>query len=772
MDAEATHQMADGSPAPRSAKIVVEALTKNVKEDHIREIFGKYGTIKDLRMPMNPVFNVNRGTAYIMYEEIDDAERAIAKMHEAQLDGAKIQVSIVLPRRRFSQTPPPRRGGPPPRYQDAYNGHGGGGPPGAYRPPPMDGYGVPDFPGGVTFNTVISTYSVLIRAGAGLVVAEGLSHLKWAWFAERQRVLNDIAVYDNASRGPWGAAYLICLLKWHDVVASSGAVITPMLLALDPFTQQIIRRFPCTRPTIGVEARIMRTQYSLGYDYPNGLPGYDFQVGYQGYIYRAMLGLPTSQELFSCPSGHCVFGEFSTLAWTSSCTNVSDQLREKRGAQGAVSTPGVDSTWLTMNFTLPGCYINAKNPTLHRFWKNDSDLNSQSEFSEGLAVSACDDKINWIIWNETTLGASAYQCYLQPCVKTLRAEVTKGTLVETLISQVDIAANKTGGSHWYTFSAVDLQSLDRPTTQRYKLEKMGYKLEGGVRFLPYDTAFVNPSYLPPFQTEPASDKCPLVYPLLLCPQAFINSTEHDWMDNNDSPCCNVNDNTTYQRYPYPRASYVSTNILNLIPLSSLLYQALPPPDILQMFAGSMTLPPQSETSVAFDAFSRRAYYEAIEERGNQQILKPGSLEKVEEFMKNLSDAMSVHMRVHGHPNYSTPAIGTVMKETTCIHIAWSWVTYSTIIVLLLLAFFIATIWQGRRAQQRLRKRCREEHDCTFDFKSNAVDLLLHGLDQETLQECSEVTKENKTKAGKERAKRMRVRLVPTSKRLRLSSMAE
>ncbi|KAF3051033.1 hypothetical protein E8E11_008109 [Didymella keratinophila] len=121
--------------------IVVEALTKNVKEDHIREIFGKYGTIKDLRMPMNPVFNVNRGTAYIMYEEIEDAERAIAKMHEAQLDGAKIQVSIVLPRRRFSQTPPPRRGGPPPRFQDDHNGHGGGGPPGAYRPPPMGGYG-------------------------------------------------------------------------------------------------------------------------------------------------------------------------------------------------------------------------------------------------------------------------------------------------------------------------------------------------------------------------------------------------------------------------------------------------------------------------------------------------------------------------------------------------------------------------------------------------------------------------------------------------------
>ncbi|KAH7078121.1 hypothetical protein BKA63DRAFT_385154, partial [Paraphoma chrysanthemicola] len=63
----------------------------------IREIFGKYGVIKDLRMPMNPTFNINRGIAYILYEEIDEAERAIAKMHDAQLDGAKLQVSIVLP---------------------------------------------------------------------------------------------------------------------------------------------------------------------------------------------------------------------------------------------------------------------------------------------------------------------------------------------------------------------------------------------------------------------------------------------------------------------------------------------------------------------------------------------------------------------------------------------------------------------------------------------------------------------------------------------------
>ncbi|KAF2019556.1 hypothetical protein BU24DRAFT_335023, partial [Aaosphaeria arxii CBS 175.79] len=63
----------------------------------IREIFGNYGPIKDVKVPMNQLYNINRGTAFVLYEEVDDADEAIAKMHEAQLDGAKLSVSIVLP---------------------------------------------------------------------------------------------------------------------------------------------------------------------------------------------------------------------------------------------------------------------------------------------------------------------------------------------------------------------------------------------------------------------------------------------------------------------------------------------------------------------------------------------------------------------------------------------------------------------------------------------------------------------------------------------------
>ncbi|KAK5145649.1 hypothetical protein LTR04_001240, partial [Oleoguttula sp. CCFEE 6159] len=108
-----------------------QKLTKNVNENHLREIFGAYGAIVDLDMPMNRQFMTNRGTAYVCYEAVGDAESAIIHMHEAQLDGAVINVSIVLPRRRFSRSPPPRRL-PPGRFESrgGYSGpppRGGGG---------------------------------------------------------------------------------------------------------------------------------------------------------------------------------------------------------------------------------------------------------------------------------------------------------------------------------------------------------------------------------------------------------------------------------------------------------------------------------------------------------------------------------------------------------------------------------------------------------------------------------------------------------------------
>ncbi|KAI0532465.1 hypothetical protein GGR58DRAFT_179029 [Xylaria digitata] len=130
------------SPLRGSTKIVVEKLSKTINEDHLYEIFGQYGAIRDLDLPMSRQFGTNRGTAYILYVNEADAEAAIASMHEANLDGAIINVSIVLPRRKFDPSPPtasrganidPRnpgpgfRGGPGRGAGGGIGGGGGGG---------------------------------------------------------------------------------------------------------------------------------------------------------------------------------------------------------------------------------------------------------------------------------------------------------------------------------------------------------------------------------------------------------------------------------------------------------------------------------------------------------------------------------------------------------------------------------------------------------------------------------------------------------------------
>ncbi|KAK7985717.1 Serine/arginine-rich splicing factor [Apiospora saccharicola] len=126
-------RVAMGGTATSVAKpevvIVVEKLTKNINEDHLREVFGQYGPIKDLDLPMNRQFNTNRGTAYILFNHEADAEAAIAHMHEAQVDGATINVSIVLPRRKFSPSPPTASRGAniDPRVPAPGRGGGGGG---------------------------------------------------------------------------------------------------------------------------------------------------------------------------------------------------------------------------------------------------------------------------------------------------------------------------------------------------------------------------------------------------------------------------------------------------------------------------------------------------------------------------------------------------------------------------------------------------------------------------------------------------------------------
>ena len=63
----------------------------------------------------------------------------------------------------------------------------------------------------------------------------------------------------------------------------------------------------------------------------------------------------------------------------------------------------------------------------------------------------------------------------------------------------------------------------------------------------------------------------------------------------------------------------------------------------------------------------------------------------EAFMNNVTQAISIYMRLYGNASFSASAKGEVFKKTTCVHVMWPWVTYPTVIVLLLLSFFVVML---------------------------------------------------------------------------------
>ncbi len=93
---------------------------------------------------MNHAHDRNRGTAYIIYETQDEAEEAFKQMQGASLDGATIDVHLVVPRNYMTRSPPPRTNNTGSAYSDRRGSVTG--PAGSMAAPDL--YSPPRGPGG------------------------------------------------------------------------------------------------------------------------------------------------------------------------------------------------------------------------------------------------------------------------------------------------------------------------------------------------------------------------------------------------------------------------------------------------------------------------------------------------------------------------------------------------------------------------------------------------------------------------------------------------
>jgi hypothetical protein len=68
---------------------------------------------------------------------------------------------------------------------------------------------MPSWPMGITLNTLLAFLTAVSQTCFVQPVVQGLSQMKWNWFAGKDRPLVDFESFDNASRGAWGSILLV-----------------------------------------------------------------------------------------------------------------------------------------------------------------------------------------------------------------------------------------------------------------------------------------------------------------------------------------------------------------------------------------------------------------------------------------------------------------------------------------------------------------------------------------------------------------------------------
>lgn len=75
----------------------------------------------------------------------------------------------------------------------------------------FDGRRMPNWPTGITLNTLIAVLAAIANAAIAAPLQQGLSQLKWITFQREPRPLTDMEHFDEASRGVFGSAKLLVL---------------------------------------------------------------------------------------------------------------------------------------------------------------------------------------------------------------------------------------------------------------------------------------------------------------------------------------------------------------------------------------------------------------------------------------------------------------------------------------------------------------------------------------------------------------------------------
>ena len=103
-----------------SNKLFVGNLSFNTTENDLNDAFAAHGTVTETNLMMDRMSGRPRGFGFITMSTAEEAQKAIAALNGAQLDGRALTVNIAKPREERA----PGGGGGGGRRE--YGGSGGG----------------------------------------------------------------------------------------------------------------------------------------------------------------------------------------------------------------------------------------------------------------------------------------------------------------------------------------------------------------------------------------------------------------------------------------------------------------------------------------------------------------------------------------------------------------------------------------------------------------------------------------------------------------------
>lgn len=565
---------------------------------------------------------------------------------------------------------------------------------------PHNGQPLPQWPFGVSINSLLSVYALILKASTAIILTSCIGQLQWKWFASEPRPLYDMVRFDQATRDASGALKLIWRQGTRQPLTTLGCAITILAFAIDPFMQQLLRPEDCSveLPVDSMAASLPVATLFEGYGFFGTSEDITTSenIAFKAIENAVYSGVFNNKQdvIWQCPTGNCTFPPYGTIGLCSSCEDVSadvvvsplcsrpnssDHHPESKGTCSAESGFAVNYTYdadeyipmrLDMLYRLeededrysPPKVALAEAETFPALKGSPQDMRDQklvfgflvgvTAITNGylswkaLGNSTCNPELLKDSWSCRGYGAAV--CTMRPCVKVYNATVAAGVFEENLITTIS-------GTDWGSIRdkngwTVYLAMLDSQCASRNHSESSP-NVDIRSRWMPFDL------------TVASSD-----------PATFAKSL------------------------PSNVTSLIQDGCLYLASIESTLISS--PLEYLRGFVQSTTVFTwyDIDDTLIMDTwgFEGPPILRTIYDWGFTDF------QRVESIFLNISDSLTSYIRTHGRAqlpdgtNYTRTAQGKVHHYATCLQVNWLWLLFPSILSSLTVLVFFLVAETSRR----------------------------------------------------------------------------